>query len=714
MQLWLVTSPTEFIGHDPEAALCAALEPHLRAALDSRKSARVGIDLPNGDGGARRVDALVLPLTESELPRAVVALGERSSEDNHRLKRFDLALEATRDGVWEWLVADDTVWWNERCNEILGYPPGTNPTFEGWANRLHPDERERVLTGFRATVASDETSRCDEYRIVHDDGAVIRIRDHGRVERDTSGKALRLVGVMTDVTEERAAEAARLEIAQQFRQIAEHLADVVWLRDAATQQTIYVSPAFERIFGRPSAEVMGSIDGFLSCVHPDDRPRVLAQLPKQRSGTYDEIYRIVRPDGRVRWLRSRASPVEDAEGRVVRLVGLASDITSQRQLEEQLLQSRKMEGVGRLAGGIAHDFNNLLTVMFSGTQFALELLPEDHPARVDIEQVKEAAQRAAKLTSQLLAFARRQVMAPIRLDLNELTRQIDPLLRRLLGEHIVLATRLAPELYPVLADRSQIEQVLVNLAVNARDAMPAGGTLTLETANFNVDHAYVDNNASVPAGDYAMLAVSDTGTGIPNELHEHLFEPFFTTKPGGAGTGLGLATCYGIIRQLGGQLLLSSEVGRGTTFKILIPRTTTEEAAVPPPSERTPTGGRETVLFVEDNPRVRAMGIRILRQRGYNVLEAVGGPEALELAERHSGTIDLLLTDVVMPHMSGTELAQRLSEKLPGIRVLYTSGYTENTLLGRGVAGANLAFLQKPYSVESLLEKVRAVLDHSG
>lgn len=714
LQLWLVTSATELIGQEPEPALSAALEPHLRAALDSRRRVRVGVDLPNGNGGSGRVEALVLPLADSESPRAVVALAERSSEDEHRLKRFDLALEATRDGVWEWIVGDGAVWWNERCSEILGYPPGTKPTFDGWAARIHPDERERVLAGYLATVASQEPSWLDEYRIVRIDGAVRQVRDHGRVERDANGQAIRLVGVMTDVTDERFSEAARAQITQQFQQIAEHLADVVWLRDAETQQVIYASPAFERIFGRRPEDVMGSVENFLSSVHPEDRARVAARLPKQRSGTYDETYRIVRPDGRVRWLRSRASPVFDGEGRVVRLVGLASDITSQRQLEEQLLQSRKMESVGRLAGGVAHDFNNLLTVMFSGTQFALEQLPADHPARADIEQVKEAAQRAAKLTSQLLAFARRQVIAPVRLDLNELTRQMDQLLRRLIGEHIELTTRLAPDLYPVRADRSQLEQVLVNLAINARDAMPGGGRLTLETANFSVDHAYVDSHANVQAGDYAMLAVSDTGIGIPRELHEHLFEPFFTTKRAGAGTGLGLATCYGTIRQIGGQILLYSEVGQGTTFKILIPRTLEGEAPVAAPTESAKPGGRETVLFVEDDPRVRGMGVRILAQRGYRVLEAAGGKEALALAERHPGPIQLLLTDVVMPQMSGPELAERLCEKLPNLRVLYTSGYTENTIVNHGVGGENVAFLQKPYSVESLLGKVRAVLDQSG
>jgi two-component system, cell cycle sensor histidine kinase and response regulator CckA len=396
---------------------------------------------------------------------------------------------------------------------------------------------------------------------------------------------------------------------------------------------------------------------------------------------------------------------------VKRIVGLTSDITNERQLEDQLQQSRKMESVGRLAGGVAHDFNNLLTVMLAGCEFALMSLSPEHESRADIQQVKEAAQRAAKLTSQLLSFARRQVIAPVRLDLNELTRQMDALLRRVIGEHIELVTKLAGGLDPVLADRGQIEQVLVNLAVNARDAMPGGGRLLLETGNMKVDQAYAESHANVVPGDYVMLAVSDTGVGIPREVQAHMFEPFFTTKPAGSGTGLGLATCYGIVRQVGGQILVYSELGRGTTFKILLPRTDVDLAAAAAPLDTPPPGGSETVLFVEDEVTVRAVGVRILKQQGYHVLEAWGGLEALRLSAQHAGTIHLLVTDVVMPQMSGVELARRLQERRPKLKVLFTSGYTENTIVHHGVLEPTVAFLQKPYVVEGLLNKVRDVLD---
>jgi two-component system cell cycle sensor histidine kinase/response regulator CckA len=438
------------------------------------------------------------------------------------------------------------------------------------------------------------------------------VLDHGKVERDTSGRALRLVGVMTDITEERAAEAARAELDQQFRQMAETIVDVIWMADASTRHVIYVSPAFDRIFGRPGSEVLGNIESFLATIHPDDRERIVARLPM---ADYDETYRIVRPDNKVRWIRGRAVPVRDAASKVVGVAGLLSDITAQRQLEDQLLQSRKMESVGRLAGGVAHDFNNLLTVILSGCEFALRLLPEAHAARSDIEQVREAAERAAKLTSQLLAFARRQVIVPARLDLNELTRQMDKLLRRVIGEHIELVTILSSDIGAVLADRSQIEQVLVNLAVNARDAMPDGGRLTLETGNLRVDQVYAEAHANLEAGDYVMIAISDIGMGIPREVQEHMFEHFFTTKAAGSGTGLGLATCYGIVRQAGGQILVYSELGRGTTFKILLPRSLGGEIVPALQRESLALGGSETLLFVEDDATVRAVGIRILAEQ---------------------------------------------------------------------------------------------------
>jgi PAS domain S-box-containing protein len=709
--LWLADPDGGFIDGGPDAAVASPLAAHIRRVAMHGGTESVSIEVAGPDGRRRQVEAALRAVGDVPRSTVAVAISERAADDAYRLTRFDLVLEATRDAVWEWVVADGTVWWNERCNQIFGYPPRTEPTFAGWTERIHPDEREHVLAGYMATVHSAHDTWQDEYRMVRADGAVRTVVDHGRVDRDGDGRAIRLVGVMSDVTDEREAQAARAQLDQQFKQLAETVADVTWMIDAATREVLYVSPAHERIFGPEGRAVFDSAESFLAAIHPEDRPRVMSRLAAQATGEYDETYRIVRSDGTQRWVHSRAAPIRDGRGNVVRIAGLLSDITAQRQLEEQLLQSRKMESVGRLAGGVAHDFNNLLTVILSASEFALRHLPADHKVRIDLEQVKEAADRAAKLTAQLLAFARRQVIAPVRLDLNDLTRQMDKLLQRVIGEHIELITRLSPGLHPVLADRGQLEQVLVNLAVNARDAMPDGGRLTIETGNLRIDDAYADAHANVEVGDYVMIAVSDTGIGISRDVLEHMFEPFFTTKAAGSGTGLGLATCYGIIRQAGGQILVYSEQGRGTTFKILLPRTSAAETVVPRGPDSAPPGGHETVLFVEDDAPVRAVGVRILAEQGYRVLEAWGGWEALRLAAEHPGPIHILVTDVVMPHMSGTELARRLRERRPETRVLYTSGYTENAIVHHGVLDPNLAFLQKPYITETLLSKVRAVLD---
>jgi PAS domain S-box-containing protein len=711
VELWLADPDGAFIDGGPDAAVGSALAAHIRRVATDGGKESVSLEVAGLDGRRRQIEAALRAVGDVPRGAVAVAISERSSDDAYHLKRFDLVLEATRDAVWEWVVDDGTVWWNERCNQIFGYPPDTAPTFAGWTERIHPDDRAQVLAEYDATVRSDRSGWQDEYRLVRTDGAVRTVIDHGRIERAADGTAIRLVGVMSDVTDEREAQAARAQLDQQFKQLAETVADVTWMIDAETREVLYVSPAHERIFGPEGRAVFDSAESFLAAIHPEDRPRILARMSQQLTGTYDETYRIVRGDGKQRWVHSRTAPIRDARGNVVRIAGLISDITAQRQLEEQLVQSRKMESVGRLAGGVAHDFNNLLTVILAASELALRQLPADQKARVDIEQVKEAADRAAKLTAQLLAFARRQVIAPVRLDLNDLTRQMDKLLQRVIGEHIELVTSLSPGLHPVLADRSQLEQVLVNLAVNARDAMPDGGRLTLETGNLRIDDAYADVHANVEVGDYVMIAVSDTGIGITGDVLEHMFEPFFTTKAAGSGTGLGLATCYGIIRQAGGQILVYSELGRGTTFKILLPRTSAAETVVPRGPDSAPPGGHETVLFVEDDAPVRAVGVRILAEHGYRVLEAWGGWEALRLAAEHPGPIHILVTDVVMPHMSGTELARRLRERRPETRVLYTSGYTENAIVHHGVLDPNLAFLQKPYITATLLSKVRAVLD---
>jgi len=421
-------------------------------------------------------------------------------------------------------------------------------------------------------------------------------------------------------------------------------------------------------------------------------------------------------DGKVFEVDLVARPIEFA-GRRARLV-LAHDVTAQRHLEEQLRQSQKMEAVGQLAGGIAHDFNNLLTAILGSTQLLLHNMPPEDPRREDAEEIKLAGHRAAELTRQLLAFSRRQVLAPKVLDLNAVVANMERMLRRLLGEDIELVTSLDATAGAVNADPGQLEQVLLNLAVNARDAMPppAGGRLSIETARFTLHQEHVERRHRLPPGDYACLVVGDTGVGMDEATQAHLFEPFFTTKEVGKGTGLGLATVYGIVKQSGGYIWVYSERGRGTTVKVYLPRVPGVAEApplAPAPAPSEVRGGHETVLLVEDAAPVRALARRSLEAHGYHVIDASDGPSALELSARHGAPIDLLVTDVVMPGMSGRELAERLAPVRPGMKVLYTSGYTDDAMVRQGVLNAGVAFLQKPFVPDSLARKVRDVLDGS-
>jgi nitrogen-specific signal transduction histidine kinase/ActR/RegA family two-component response regulator len=388
------------------------------------------------------------------------------------------------------------------------------------------------------------------------------------------------------------------------------------------------------------------------------------------------------------------------------------DITERKQLEEQFMQAQKMEAFGRLAGGVAHDFNNLLTVILGYCELGLQSLEPQEPLREHIEEIHKAGERAAGLTRRLLAFSRQQALAPQVLDLNTLVANLDKLLRRLIGEDIELVTIQSPGLGTVKADPGQLEQVIMNLVVNARDAMPQGGKLIIETANADLDEAYAGRHVTVKPGPYVTLAVSDTGTGMDAGVLAHIFEPFFTTKERGKGTGLGLATVYGMVKQSGGNVWAYSEPGRGTTFKIYLPRL--KEIALEPSPLITciPLAqGSETILVVEDEEEVRALVRGILQGRGYSVLEASRPSEALATCQHHKGPIHLLLTDVVMPEMSGPELAQRFKGFHSDARVLYMSGYTGDAIVHFGILDSANPFVQKPFTTDAFAQKVREVLD---
>jgi two-component system cell cycle sensor histidine kinase/response regulator CckA len=512
--------------------------------------------------------------------------------------------------------------------------------------------------------------------------------------------------------EELARHARSLE--QRLQSVLDNVPDVVFSMNADTTELQYISPACTRVLGIGPEELIADMTRWRAAIHPEDQGRVIASytgaMEAGRPATVE--YRIRHPDGSVRWIEGTLIPVADVHGTVIRLDGVARDVTEQRKLQEQFRQAQKMEAVGRLAGGIAHDFNNLLTVITSYSEILLEDLAPQDPRRGDLEEIRKAAASAAGLTRQLLAFSRQQVLEPRVLDVNAVLASTEKLLQRLLGEDIELVTALVPQPGAVKADPGQLEQVIVNLAVNARDAMPDGGKLTIETANADMDEAYARVHLPSKPGQYVMLAVSDTGVGMDEQTQRRIFEPFFTTKEVGKGTGLGLATVYGIVKQSGGFIWVYSEPGRGTTFKIYLPRVDEPmEAVTLPAAPKESLQGTETVLLVEDAAEVRAVTHLVLDRLGYTVLEAPNGKAALHLATKHHGPIHLLLTDVVMPELGGRHLAEQLTALRPELRVLYASGYTDDAVVRHGVLKPGIAYLQKPFTPQVLARKVREVLD---
>lgn len=420
-----------------------------------------------------------------------------------------------------------------------------------------------------------------------------------------------------------------------------------------------------------------------------------------------------RTDGRLEWVRWEVRPWREATGEIGGVVMLTEVITARKALEEQLRQAQKMEAIGRLAGGVAHDFNNLLTIIQTFGGFVLEALPEWNPARADMSEVLGAAKRAESLTQQLLTFSRQRTVRPRIINLNEIVKEVSRMLQRIVGEDIQLETRLAQDLWNVRADPTAIDQVLINLAINARDAMESGGNLLIETYNAQLDIDYAQERGdTVPAGEYAVIAVSDEGTGIDTDTRRRIFEPFFTTKGPGIGTGLGLSTCYGIVKQANGHIWVYSEVGRGSTFKVYLPRVSGETAPTASAQTISPDlRGEETVLVAEDDEQVRRLTVRALTKHGYTVLQAATGDEAIAIAERHPGRIHLLLTDVVMPKMSGSDLVRRLTAVYPDTRILYMSGYTANAIVQHGELQEGVLLLQKPFTELRLVSKVREALD---
>jgi two-component system cell cycle sensor histidine kinase/response regulator CckA len=781
---------------------------------------------------SRPPDAAERRLLDIATSVAGIAIQRWRSEET--LRRSAARLRALVDGALDAVVGMDAE------GRVLSWNPRAETIFE-WSAReaigqtvadliVPPPQREAHRKGLARFLSTREPAiigRRIELTALRRDGSEFPVELSVVATEDPGGMAF--TAFISDITERKVAARRLAESEERFRQLAENIREVFWITDPAKTRMIYVSPAYETLWGRTCASLYETPMSFADAIHPEDRERALARMSRQASGEYDEVYRILRPDGSLRWIHDRAFPVHGPAGEVVRVVGSAQDVTELKQaeqalresegryrslfesapdgilvadsdgvyvdvnpsglrmlgysreqligmkstdivapseaprvestlaeinqglehrhewqfrrkdgsgfhadvmatampdgrilalvrdaterkrMEDQLRQAQKMEAVGRLAGGIAHDFNNILGVILGYGELLRKKTPQDHPDRRRIDQIVHAAERAAGLTRQLLAFSRKQVLEPKVLEPSHVVADMRRLLERLIGEDIDFALK-AEAAGRVKVDPGQLEQVLMNLVVNARDAMPMGGSLSIETADVDLDQEYVQRReVVVQPGRYVMIAVADTGAGMDEATQAQIFEPFFTTKA--EGTGLGLATVYGIVKQSGGYIWLYSEVGRGTVFRVYLPRV---EEAVERERKRSAALRRsvtETVLVVEDEPAARELVGEMLRAEGYRVLLAENGQEAVDTAGRVAAPIHLLLTDVVLPKLSGRAAAERVRVLHPGIKVLYMSGYTDDQISRHGVLEPGIVLLQKPFTPADLIQRVGEVLD---
>jgi two-component system cell cycle sensor histidine kinase/response regulator CckA len=596
--------------------------------------------------------------------------------------------------------AYDRIWGHPREN-LVGNP-------EHFLDPIHHEDRERVIAAGKLAKAGKSLDY--EYRITRPDGSIRYIWNRGFPVQDKTGKVRIYVGVGQDITEWRLAEEALKESKEYLNRIINCISDPIFVKDRE-HRFVLVNDALCNASGKTREELIG--------------PLALESLPSELATSFweheEDVFKTGKEtltedilndtQGICHTVMTKKSLLTDKNGNQ-QVVGVLRDITDFKRLEAQLLQAQKMEAIGVLAGGVAHDFNNLLNVINGYSELILDELDPENPLRSDLEQIRDAGKRAAALTSQLLAFGRKQIMQPEMLDLNHIITGMSSMLRRMIGEDVELRTDTQPDLGMVHADPGKIQQIILNLAVNARDALPHGGKLTIETANFNFEDEYIHTHPVTTPGRYVMLAISDNGIGMDETTQAHIFEPFFTTKAKGKGTGLGLATVYGIVKQSNGFIWVYSEPGQGTTVKIYFPQVEGENAKTASLSgPETGDRGSETILVVEDEEAVRALTVRILQDRGYHVLAAEDGLEALRVAQDYQEEIHLIVTDVVMPGISGKILVARLETIRPHIKALYISGYTDNSIVHHGILDSNVAFLQKPFSIDSLARKVRAVLN---
>ncbi len=652
-------------------------------------------------------DVLRMPLSRSEL-RANLQILLRLRQRTLHLKqkgeiKYRAIFEAT--GTATLLVDEDTtiLMANRQCLRLTGYNPQELIGTRG-IDYIAPEDRDLVLSYHKARL-EDPAKPPEQYeaRLINKNGKVI----HTLLSVSMMPGSKQSIVSMIDITAQKEAEAAHERLSAAIH----HAAGAVIITD--TEGNIeYVNPAFERVTGYSRNEALGK------------NPRIL-KSGQHDASFYKNLWETItsgrtwygkfinrRKDGSLFIEEASISPIFDASGKITHYVAVKRDVTREEELEQQLLQAQKMEAIGRLAGGVAHDFNNMLSVILGYSDIILRQLRPEDPLADKVKQIVEAGKRSAALTRQLLAFSRQQTLQPKALDLNVLIRNLEKMLGRLIGENIDLKLELADDLYRVMADPGQIEQVIMNLVVNARDAMPDGGKITIETANVELDELYARNHMGVSPGKYVMLAISDTGHGMDKDTLSKIFDPFFTTKEKGKGTGLGLSTVYGIVKQSGGNILVYSEPEKGTTFKIYLPETKAqphEEKEEEAPIE---SSAGEHILVVEDEEALRNLAGEILKRLGYRVTVAANGGEALLLIEKKGLKPDLLITDVIMPNMSGKELVEILRENHPHLKVLYMSGYTDNAIVHHGVLDAGVHFIQKPFTINDFASKVQQVLQN--
>ncbi len=646
----------------------------------------------------------LLPAVERELEQADQRRARREAEERNRL--LAAIVQSSDDAIISTDVSGNILTWNQGAERTYGYSAAEMKGRP--VSLLEPAERRGEVAAYLVVLRTGAGLRRYETVRMRKDGVPVEVAVSLFPIPGAAGEIVGFASIARDITEKRRAEEALRASEERYRLLFENNPQPLWVFDEKTLAFLAVNQAACRHYGYSGEE-------FLAMTIRDIRPKEeVAPLLERLAAEPDEyqesgIWRHRKKDDGVIEVEITSHPLR-FDGHKAQLV-LAVDVTERRLLEEQLRQAQKMEAVGQLAGGIAHDFNNLLTAILGYSELLLSRVDKESPMHGDLDEIRKSGERAASLTRQLLAFSRRQVLDPKVLDVNALVGNLEKMLRRLMGEDVELIALLEPSVGRIRADPGQVDQVLMNFAVNARDAMPRGGTLTIETQNADLDASYAQEHMTVRPGSYVMIAVTDTGTGMDAATKAHIFEPFFTTKEKGKGTGLGLATVYGIVKQSGGYIWVYSEPGRGTTFKIYFPRVESPAERLSRREPKPIPQGTETILLVEDEQAVRTLTRTILKSKGYTVLEAGRADEALAMAASRPGVIDLLLTDVVMPEMGGSDLATRLGELRPGIKVLYMSGYTDDAIVRQGLVAQGMHFLQKPFTPDALAAKVRDALD---